>query len=197
MLRRFLGLAVLLGVVAAGSSVHAQTIDDILKRGKMLIGVDLANPPYGNMSRSMEADGLDVDLAKAIAKRMGVPLEIVQVTGPSRIPTLLNNRVDIIVATFAPTPERALQVSFSSVYSDVAQVIVAPAQRAIKTVADTSGLKVAVVRGNTQDVAFTPIAPPGCTILRFDDDAGANQALLSGQVDALVTGSAGLFNAGV
>jgi len=101
----------------------------------------------------------------------------------------LNNRVDIIVATFAPTPERALQVSFSSVYSDVQQVIVAPEQRAIKTVADTNGLKVAVVRGNTQDVAFTPIAPAGCTILRFDDDAGANQALLSGQVDALVTGS--------
>ena len=111
------------------------------------------------------------------------------------------SRTDLLgfssLKTFAPTPERALQVSFSSVYSDVAQVIVAPAQRAIKTVADTSGLKVAVVRGNTQDVAFTPIAPPGCTILRFDDDAGANQALLSGQVDALVTGSAGLFNAGV
>jgi polar amino acid transport system substrate-binding protein len=188
MLRRLLAFAVL-GLLAVAPAVHAQTIDDILKRGKVLIGIDLANPPYGNMSRSMEPEGLDVDLARAIAKRMGVPLEIVQVTGPSRIPTLLNNRVDIIVATFAPTPERALQVSFSSAYSDVAQVIVAPEQRSIKTAADTSGLKVAVVRGNTQDVAFTPIAPPGCTIMRFDDDAGAGQALLSSQVDALVTGS--------
>ena len=189
MLRRLLVAAALFGLMATAPAVHAQTIDDILKRGKVLIGIDLANPPYGNMNRSMEPEGLDVDLAKAIAKRMGVPLEIVQVTGPSRIPTLLNNRVDIIVATFAPTPERALQVSFSSVYSDVQQVIVAPEQRLIKTPADTNGLKVSVVRGNTQDVAFTPIAPAGCAILRFDDDAGANQALLSGQVDALVTGS--------
>ena len=60
--------------------------------------------------------------------------------------------------------------------------------RALKAPA-IAGLKVAVVRGNTQDVAYTPIAPPTATILRFDDDAGAMQALLSGQVDALVTGS--------
>ena len=187
MLRRTLALALLLSAVAVG--VHAQTLDDILKRGKVMIGIDASNTPYGMMGKTMEPEGLDVDVANAIAKRMGVKLEIVAVTGPSRIPTLLNNRADLIVATFAPTPERALQVSFSIPYSDVQQVIIAPASKTIKMVADTGGLKVAVVRGNTQDIAFTPIAPPTCTILRFDDDSSANQALLSGQVDALVTGS--------
>ena len=187
MLRRTLALAMLLSAVALGA--QAQTLDDILKRGKVMIGIDASNTPYGMMGKTMVPEGLDVDVATAIAKRMGVKLEIVAVTGPSRIPTLLNNRADLIVATFAPTPERALQVAFSIPYSDVQQVIVAPVARTIKTVADTGGLKVAVVRGNTQDIAFTPIAPPNCTILRFDDDSSANQALLSGQVDALVTGS--------
>jgi polar amino acid transport system substrate-binding protein len=172
----------------AAGPVHAQTIDDILKRGKILVGIDLGVPPYGNLGTTMEAEGLDVEMAKGIAKRMGVQLEIVQVTGPSRIPTLLNNRVDIILATFAPTPERALQVSFSNVYSDVQQVIIAPVSKSVKTVADTGGMKVGLVRGNTQDVAYTPIAPKTATILRFDDDVAATQALLSGQVDALVTG---------
>ncbi len=187
MFRRLLLAASLLGLFAAGAS--AQTVDDILKKGKLLVGIDVTNPPYGNMGKTMESEGLDVDVAKAMAKRLGVALEIVQVTGPSRIPTLLNNRVDVVIATFAPTPERALQVSFSGVYSDVQQVILAPQGRAIKTVADTGGLKIGVVRGNTQDVAFTPIAPANCTILRFDDDAGVMQALLSGQVDGVVTGS--------
>ncbi len=187
MFRRLFIAAGLLALLATGA--QAQTIDDILKRGKVLIGIDVTNPPYGLMGKTMEPEGLDVDMAKAMAKRLGVQLEIVQVTGPSRIPTLLNNRADIIIATFAPTPERALQVQFSSVYSDVQQVILAPQSRSIKTVADTAGLKIGVVRGNTQDVAFTPIAPPGCTILRFDDDAGVMQALLSGQVDGMVTGS--------
>ena len=192
MFRRLLlaaGALALLATMVPGGGAQAQTIDDILKRGKVMIGIDVTNPPYGLMGKTMEPEGLDVDMAKAMAKRLGVQLEIVQVTGPSRIPTLLNNRADIIIATFAPTPERALQVSFSSVYSDVQQVILAPQSRSIKTVADTSGLKIGVVRGNTQDVAFTPIAPPGCTILRFDDDAGVMQALLSGQVDGMVTGS--------
>lgn len=186
-MKRILVIAALL--CAVGLSAQAQTLDDILKRGKVMIGIDTSNTPYGMMGKTMEPEGLDVDIANAIAKRMGVKLEIVPVTGPSRIPTLLNNRADIIVATFAPTPERALQVAFSNPYSDVQQVIVAPVTKTIKTVADTGGLKVAVVRGNTQDIAFTPIAPPNCTILRFDDDSSANQAMLSGQVDALVTGS--------
>jgi polar amino acid transport system substrate-binding protein len=177
----------LLGLLAFGA--QAQTVDDLLKKGKLMVGIDVTNPPYGFLGKTMEPEGLDVDMAKAMAKRLGVPLEIVQVTGPSRIPTLLNNRADIIIATFAPTPERALQVSFSRVYSDVQQVVFAPQSRAIKTLADTAGLKVGLVRGNTQDVAFSPLAPPGCTIMRFDDDAGVMQALLSGQVDAIVTGS--------
>lgn len=183
----FAACAIALGAPAKGA--WAQTLDDILKRGKVMIGIDASNAPYGMMSKTMEPEGLDVDVANAIAKRMGVKLEIVPVTGPSRIPTLLNNRADIIVATFAPTPERALQVSFSNPYSDVQQVLVAPVAKTLKTVADTAGMKVAVVRGNTQDIAFTPMAPPGATILRFDDDSSANQALLSGQVDVLVTGS--------
>ena len=187
MFRRLLIAAGLLGLLATGA--QAQTIDDILKRGKVLVGIDVTNPPYGLMGKTMEPEGLDVDMAKAMAKRLGVALEIVQVTGPSRIPTLLNNRADIIIATFAPTPERALQVQFSAVYSDVQQVIMAPAGRAIKTVSDTAGMKMGLVRGNTQDVAFSPIAPPTATILRFDDDAAVMQALLSGQVDGIVTGS--------
>src|ERR1700709_2788573 len=104
---------IVLALLACAGIAQAQTVDDILKRGKVLIGIDVTNPPYGLMGKTMEPEGLDVDMAKAMAKRLGVTLEIVQVTGPSRIPTLLNNRADIIIATFAPTPERALQVSFS------------------------------------------------------------------------------------
>ena len=73
MLRRTLALALLLSAVAVGA--HAQTLDDILKRGKVMIGIDASNTPYGMMGKTMEPEGLDVDVANAIAKRMGVKLE--------------------------------------------------------------------------------------------------------------------------
>jgi polar amino acid transport system substrate-binding protein len=55
----------------------------------------------------------------------------------------------------------------------------------IKVAADLKGKRVGVARASTQDVALTAIAPEGTEIRRFDDDASAMQALMSGQVDAI------------
>jgi len=55
----------------------------------------------------------------------------------------------------------------------------------IKTPADLSGVRIAVARASTQDMALAEIAPKGADIRRFDDDASAMQALMTGQVDAL------------
>ncbi len=107
------------------------------------------------------------------------------VTGPNRIPFLLTNKVDLLVASLAVTPERAKQVQFSRPYSAATIVLYAPKKLGIKSAADLKGLRVAVARASTQDTALTAIAPAGTEIRRFDDDASAMQALLSGQVDAI------------
>ena len=91
----------------------------------------------------------------------------------------------MLVASLAVTPERAKQVQFSRPYSAATIVLYGAKKTPIKTPADLKGLRVAVARASTQDTALTAIAPEGTQIRRFDDDASAMQALLSGQVEAI------------
>ncbi len=163
----------------------AQTADEIKKKGAITVGMLVDFPPYGTVDASNNPDGYDADVAKLLAKDLGVKLNLVPVTGPNRIPFLLTNKVDVLVASLAVTPERAKQVQFSRPYSAATIVLYGPKKLAIKAPADLKGVRVAVARASTQDTALTAIAPEGTEIRRFDDDASAMQALLSGQVDAI------------
>ena len=107
------------------------------------------------------------------------------VTGPNRIPFLLTNKVDLLVASLAITPERAKQVQFSKPYAAATIVLYGAKKTPIKGPADLKGQRIGVARASTQDIALTAVAPEGTEIRRFDDDASAMQALMSGQVDAI------------
>lgn len=172
----------------AAPQAGAQTLEAIQKRGKVLIAIDTSTPPYGSLDASMKPQGYDVDMANMIAKDLGVPLEIVPVTGPNRVAFLLTNKADLVISTFAVTPERAKSVAFTIPYGSNLQVVVGKKTASIKENGDLAGKPVAVVRGTVQDTELTRVAPAGTTIRRFEDDAAAATALLSGQVDALVTG---------
>lgn len=172
-------------LAAWAPSAAAQTADEIRKKGSITIGMLVDFPPYGTVDSSNNPDGYDADVAKLLAKDLGVKLNLVPVTGPNRIPFLLTNKVDVLVASLAVTPERAKQVQFSRPYSAATIVLYGAKAKAIKAPADLKGVRVAVARASTQDTALTAIAPEGTEIRRFDDDASAMQALLSGQVDAI------------
>lgn len=166
-------------------SASAQTVDEIKMKGTVTVGVLVDFPPYGTVDNANQPDGYDADVARLLAKDWGVKLNLVPVTGPNRIPFLLTNKVDLLIASFSPTPERAKQVQFARPHSAATIVLYGQKKTSIKTPADLKGLRVAVARASTQDTALTAIAPEGTDIRRFDDDASAMQALLSGQVDAL------------
>ena len=172
-------------LAAWAPAANAQTVDEIKKKGSITIGMLVDFPPYGTVDSSNNPDGYDADVAKLLAQDWGVKVNIVPVTGPNRIPFLLTNKVDLLVASLAVTPERAKQVQFSRPYSAATIVLYGAKKTNIKTPADLKGVKVAVARASTQDTALTAIAPEGTEIRRFDDDASAMQALLSGQVDAI------------
>ena len=172
-------------LAAWAPSAGAQTTADIKKKGVLTVGMLVDFPPYGTVDASNNPDGYDADVARLLAKDLGVKVNLVPVTGPNRIPFLLTNKVDVLVASLAVTPERAKQVQFSRPYSAATIVLLAPKKTAVKSPADLKSLRVAVARASTQDTALTAIAPAGTEIRRFDDDASAMQALLSGQVDAI------------
>ncbi len=163
----------------------AQSVADLKKKGEITIGMLVDFPPYGTTNAQNQPDGYDADVAKLLAKDLGLKANIVPVTGPNRIPFLLTNKVDVLVASLAVTPERAKQVDFSTPYAAATIVLYGLQKVQMKAPADLKGKRVGVARASTQDVALTAIAPEGTEIRRFDDDASAMQALMSGQVDAI------------
>jgi polar amino acid transport system substrate-binding protein len=186
-----LALAALAWTTFAPEPGQAQTPDEIIARGKVVIAIDTTVPPYGFLDANNQPAGVDVDVANAIGAQLKVPVEFVTVNSPGRIPALLSNRVDMVVAIFSITAERALQVSFSIPYAGQSAVLIAAKDRAIAGPEDLKGLKVGVTRGALEDGALTALNPEGMELLRFDDGPSVAQALLSGQLDAMGGGDYG------
>jgi polar amino acid transport system substrate-binding protein len=186
MVRR-LGAALFAGVISIAAA-HADELDEIIKRGKVLVAIDITAAPFGVQNDQMQPDGADVETAKLLAKDLGVQLEIVPVTSANRIAYLQSKRVDITMSSLSVTPERAKAVAFSTPYGAISAVILAPQATAIKEPKDLSGKRISVARGTTNEADVVAIAPPDATILRFDDEASAQNALATGQADAYSTG---------
>jgi polar amino acid transport system substrate-binding protein len=183
---------------AAGAAVGtapreaaAQTVDEIIRRGRVVVAIDTTVPPYGSLDQRGQPQGIDIDVSRAIGRFMNIPVEFVTVNSPGRIPALLSNRVDLVVSIFSVTPERALQVAFSIPYGGQSAVLIAPKARAIAGPDDLRGLRVAVTRGALEDGALTGLNIPNVQIMRFDDGPSVAQAMLSGQVDAMGGGDYG------
>jgi polar amino acid transport system substrate-binding protein len=177
-------LTLILGTCLANPVVsHAQTISEILAKKKLVIGVLVDFPPFGFMNDRQQADGYDIDIAKLMAKYLGVEPEIVPVSTANRIPFLQSKKIDILVASLGISPERAKQVMFTNPYAAVNVVIAAPASVNLKDVADLAKLSVAVSRGSAQETYVDAAAPKGAKIMRFDGEMPAAQAMISGQAD--------------
>ncbi len=174
---------------ASAQAANPQTIDDIIKNGKIVVGVSTTTPIFGLIGKDGEPEGYDPDVARLLAKYLGVKVEFVPVTGANRIPQLLSGRVDVLICLFGITPERAQQVWYSMPYAYEAATLVAPAAVNVKTVDDLKGKRVGVPRGAMQDLMLTPLAQEkGFQLQRFDDEATELQALISGQIDLGGTG---------
>ena len=182
-----MGFALLTAAPAARAD---STLDDVIKRGTLIVGVGLGTPPYGLTNAQMEPDGYDVNMAKLIAGELGVKVQIVDTIAANRIPVLLAGKVDIVISSFSITPERAKTIAFTNTIHVDQQVLLAPEDAAIASLKDLVGKHVGVTRATTNDTALTRLAPPGVNIQRFDDDASTSQAMLAGQVDAIVAGRA-------
>ncbi|KRA99481.1 hypothetical protein ASD83_02895 [Devosia sp. Root685] len=175
------------------SAVMAQatnTLDEIVARGKIVVGISLSTPPYGMTDADLKPAGFDVAIANLIARDLGVELEILDQVSQSRIPNLTSNKVDIVVSSLGITAERAKAIMYTNAIYVDEQMVIAPTSAEIATLNDLVGKRVGVTRSTTNDTIITEKAVEGTNIQRFDDDAATNQALFAGQVDAIVSGVA-------
>lgn len=174
--------ALLAGIVTPAMAADLETIQ---QAGTVRIGMLVDFPPFGIQDSAGNPDGYDADVAKALAEFLGVQAQIVPVTGPNRIPYLLSGQVDVLVASLGITAERAERVDFSTPYAGIAIAVYGGTGTEINSPEDLAGKTISVARASTQDSGVTAIAPEGTQIRRFDDDASAVQALISGQVQAI------------
>jgi len=191
-MRTFMRLAATLALaataaVAAGSAYAQNALTDIQSRGKIVIAVDVGNPPFGSANAEQQPEGADIDTARLLAADLGVELEFISVTGPNRIPFLQTGQADLVLASFSVTPERARSVNFSNPYGALKLVVWAPASVQLTSMADLAGKRIGVTRGGIQDTDITRMAPEGTEIVRFDNDATVTAAMLAGQIDAFAT----------
>ena len=178
-------LAALALPALATRPASAITPEEIKARGKIIVGIQGDNPPWGFVTSDGKQDGLDADMARLYAKELGVEVEFVPLEVSNRIPALTSGRVDVLFATMAMLPERAKAVQFSKPYVANAIVLIAPKSVEIKTNADMAKVSIGVAKGAAQDTQVTKNAPAGTTIRRYDGDAPSIQALASGQVQAI------------
>ena len=185
--------AVVAFVAALASVAAADTLADVKKKGVLVVGVKDSTPGFGYIDeKTREIVGYDVDFVKAIAKKLGVKLELKPVTSASRMPQLVASNIDIIAATMTKTPERAQQIDFSDTYFLTGQKFLVK-KGTVKTLADLEGKRIGTAKGSTSEQNAKK-ALPKATVLSFDDYPQAFLALQQGKVFAVTTDESILAN---
>jgi polar amino acid transport system substrate-binding protein len=181
-------LAALL-VLAPFLAANAQTdtLSRIKERGTLKAGVKFDTPPFGFLDEKNEPAGFDLDIVRKIAEKLGVKVEFVKVTSPTRVPLLVSGNVDLVAASMTHTRERDKTIDFSITYYTGGQSLMVPSDSKVTGLKDLDGKEVAVQQGTTLEKNIAAAAPKA-KITAFKDYNGAWLALAQGRVDAL-TGS--------
>lgn len=184
------GIAGLLaGLLCAAAPAHAEsgTLAAVRQAKTLRVALEFGRPPWGYKDERLKMTGSDMEAAELLAADLGVKLEIVEVTGPNRVPFLQTNKADVVLSTFSITPERLKVIDFSAPYASAIQIVGAPKAMDIKSEADLKGKRVGVTRATTGDVELTKRAKDlGVEVVRFDDESTNMTALASGQVDIVI-----------
>lgn len=163
-----------------------RTVDEIKSSGKVTIGVFSDKNPFGYVDNNGEYQGYDVYFAKRIAQDLGVELELVPVEAASRVEFLQTAKVDIILANFTVTDERAEKVDFALPYMKVALGVVSPDSAIITDAEQLNGKTLIVVKGTTAESYFTENYPD-VKLQKYDEYNEAYSALQDGRGDAFST----------
>ncbi len=163
-----------------------RTLDEIKESGKIIIGVFSDKNPFGYVDENGDYQGYDVYFAQRMAEDLGVELEYVSTEPASRVEYLESGKVDVILANFTVTEERAQSVDFALPYMKVALGVVSPDDALIEKPEDLNGKKLIVAKGTTAETYFTENYPD-VELLKFDQYTEAYNALLDGRGDALST----------
>lgn len=160
-------------------------LQTVLQRGTLRVGDCLSFAPFGFYDKDGNPDGYDVDLAKALAKEMGVKLEIVNTTSANRIPNLQTNKVDVVFCNFTRNLERAKEIGFTNPYVVASEAMLVRKSSSIQSAHDMAGKTIATVKGSTNGDEVRNLGID-VKIQEYDSSQAAILAVKQGQADAMI-----------
>ncbi|MGF0071247.1 cysteine ABC transporter substrate-binding protein [Streptococcus orisratti] len=170
---------------AATSGSKARTIKQIKKSGELRIAVFSDKKPFGYVDNKGNYQGYDVYFGNQLAKDLGVKVKYVPVDAANRAEYLISNKVDITLANFTVTEERAKQVDFALPYMKVSLGVVSKNGDITKP-EQLNGKTLIVSKGTTAETYFEENYPE-VKLQKYDQYSDAYQALLDGRGDAFST----------
>ena len=157
-----------------------RTLDDIKESGTVNIGVFSDKSPFGYVDENGEYQGYDVYLAERLGEDLGVEINYVSTEAANRIEYLQTGKVDIILANFTVTPERAEEVDFALPYMNVALGVVSPEDAVIESLDDIGEDDQVIVISGTTAETYLVKNNPEIKLQKYDAYAEAKTAFENG-----------------
>jgi polar amino acid transport system substrate-binding protein len=191
---------ILLAVLAAAAAVFAggakdaapagdQSLAYIQERGYLILGLDDSFPPMGFRSEAGQIVGFDIDLAKEVAKRLGVELRLQPIDWDAKILDLNSKDIDVIWNGLTITEERKEAIDFSKPYIANRQIVIVQAASGIQTKADMKGRVIGLQLGSSAEDAVNSDPATLATfkdLVKYQDNVQALLDLEIGRVDGVV-----------
>jgi len=167
----------------------ASTLDQIIKRNKLIVGMEVEFFPFEYADEKGNPVGFDVDIAKLAAKELGVEIEIKDIEWTGLIPSLQSGKVDMIISGMTATLERAKAVTFSQAYFETGLCALLSQKKApnIKDVKElnTPDRIIAVKVGTTGDLVTAKLFPKA-QVNRYKDETACVREVVTGRADAFL-----------
>ena len=184
-----LAVSLLTGFVACGNKDNSnsssgkksyRTLDEIKKSGTIKIGVFSDKNPFGYVDENGKYQGYDIYFANRLGKDLGVKVKFVSTEAANRIEYLKTGKVDLILANFTVTDERAEEVDFALPYMNVSIGVISPDKKIVKSLDKwNKDDKMIVISGTTAETYLTE-KYPDIQLQKYDTYANAKNALENG-----------------
>jgi polar amino acid transport system substrate-binding protein len=168
--------------------VEESTIEQVLRRGVLRVGMSTF-VPWAMKDKTGKLVGFEIDVARRLAKDMGVQVQFVPTKWAGIIPALLTGEFDVIIGGMGILPQRNLKVNFSIPYDETGMSLVANKKLAagFKTLEDFNHKGVILsVRLGATPVAAAKKYMPKAELRQFDDESQAIQEVVNGRAYAMV-----------
>ena len=188
--QKITAVLILLTMVLSLASVNAEsgkvyrTLDEIKSGGTINIGVFSDKNPFGYVDENGEYQGYDVYFARRIGEDLGVTVNFISTEAANRVEYLETGKVDIILANFTVTAERAEKVDFALPYMNVALGVVSPDSRVISDLSEIGADDQVIVISGTTAEDYLIKSNPEITLQKYDTYANAKNALENGNAVA-------------